>query len=315
MRDFSSDEAFEAISRNIASAGREYSASIEKRISHIFDAASLVCFGDGDDVLRYVCDSDDTSDILSFIPESTPLPLGSSSEFARGISEKNIENFDRLCFCKALAARRTYGFAEISEILLGAGDGAKTAESRKITMLRNAKAGRAFEIFARKLRGVEPAYEDNFNALCQAVSSGDASYAVLPVESSSDGRLDGIYRAMEKYGLCILMSCTVRSADGETTRFALAGKAGNADAGKCNKFEIKISLDSLFDLSVILDAAGFFGAGADSVFSLAGMYGRDNTFGITFDIENADITGFVIYLSLMFSQFVTVGIYPHITEE
>ena len=78
---------------------------------------------------------------------------------------------------------------------------------------------------------------------------------------------------------------------------------------------IKITLSDPSFLSEIFEAASFFGARTDAVDSLPDVFGRGNAFGMVFDIEGADVTSLLTYLTLRFSQFVTVGIYPHITEE
>ena len=308
-----------AVKQNLSASNGEYYACLEKRISHIYDLAYLakksVAQSGGDaSMLKLIISGDETRAALEEILNSRPRI--EAGEMVANNVERRLCNFDFMCFCKAISKDMNTGYSELIETVFGAEEKTPQGAEKKIALLRNARSSRAFELFAANIRGVLAVYEDNFQNACEAVFTKEAQYAVIPVSSSSDGRLDGLYRTMEKYGLAIVMSCKVSSADGNVTRFALAGRpSALTPGGEKTKFEFKITLDDPSELSEIAEGAEFFGAHIDRIDALPGFYGRENIFGMILDISDADAAGLMTYIALRFSQFVPIGIYSHITEE
>ncbi len=321
MIEFTESDGIYAVLKNMAATGGEYAAALEKRAAHIYDAAQLArrelleTYGDAP-VLELLFSNDDArAEIIASVPRTNKPEIAPSSDFIGGTVGRELDKFDMFCFCKALSAGERYTPGEMMAFLFEL-DGDAVGKNKKIAMLRNSSSSRAFELFAAHVRGVEATYGDNFKSVCDAVYLKDAGYAVLPLESSTDGRLDGLYMMIEKYDLAVLMSCMVLSGDGSATRFALVGRPQDVgdEVGR-KKFEFKISLDEPSEISEISDAALFFGARFERVDTLPVSYGRDNAYGVIVDIDGADIAGFMTYMEMRFSQFVTVGIYSHITEE
>ena len=184
----------------------------------------------------------------------------------------------------------------------------------KISLIRNAGSDRAFEIFAAKLHGVGAEYAETFADACASVSERHTKYAIIPLGSLLDGRLDGLYRMMEKYDLSIIMSCRVTSDDGNVTRYALAGKDPARLSGKL-KIEFKAALDSARDIKKILGAADWLCAEVERIDALPSQYGRDNTYGFTLEADENDVSRIMLYLSLFFSQYIPLGIYADVSEE
>lgn len=318
MTGIENSSAVMALKANISNSNAECEAAVMKRMAHIYDAAHIARADieekTGKSVLRAVISSDGAG--ISAGNELLFKLWGDDGDNERGIAAGHLENFDFMVFARALASDSGASLGELFSMLFGDGEKARSQAERKIALLRNAQVNRAFEIFAEKLRGVEAVYEDNFQSLCESVYAGETEYSIIPVENSVDGRLDGLYRMMEKYGMQILMSCRVFSVDGSSTRFALAGRSGALldHAGEI-KLEFRITLKSPLELSDIMDASRFFGAEPERIDSLPGVFGgRENSFGILLDISNADAFGLITYLSLKFAQFVPAGMYVQITE-
>lgn len=316
MTDFTIGNGAAAVWKNLDENSEKLIRAYSSRISHVYDAAKLMIreLGDGGSD-RLIKDLLTDESVRSRIFESELFASAARAHETSDVFPKN-GNFDMMCFCRALTENEKYTPAQLSEIMLGQGAAPSPPEEKKIALLKNAQASRAFELFAANIRNAMYVYEDNFSDACEAVFEDRANFAVIPLSSSSDGRLDGLYRMMEKYSLTVNMTCGISSPDGSMTRFALAGKSFSPTfSGGRAKFEIKITLSEPSKISEILEAAEFFGATTDSLDSLPDIFGRGDAFGMIFDIENADATGLITYLSLKFSQFITIGIYPHITEE
>lgn len=321
MPEFSESESVFAIGKNLSASNAEYSAVLEKRLSHICDMAEVTKEKLAEKVgklpvLKAALTNDDARVLIKEMLSSLPSVSGGGAEIGK-VPARALENYDTLVFCRALAGGEKYGLSEISDMIFGGSDDVvpRSAE-KKVALLKNAQASRAFELFAANLRGAMAIYEDNFQSACEAVYSKDVQYAIIPVSSNADGRLDGLYRMMEKYGLTLCMTCRVSLPDGGSTCFALAGRpTPHAFTGGRAKFEFKITLDDISEISEISEAAEFFGADLEKADAIPSLYGRDNTFGVVIDIEDAFAAGLFVYTALRFSQFVPIGIYSHITEE
>ena len=185
-------------------------------------------------------------------------------------------------------------------------------KEKTVAFLRNGQAMRAVECFAKPLGGVSAVYESNFMSACESVYTNHATYAIIPIFSTADGRLNSFYRQIEKYELSIVMTCEIDSDDGEnTTTFALVYKDRvYAKAEGEPLYECKINLDDLNMLADLADAASYFGAVLCSSEALPTAFsGRNNTFDLIFGLENANLGGFFTYLALEYPQTATVGIY------
>lgn len=320
MPDFSERESIRAIMLNLSASGAEYSAVLEKRLSHLYDMATVtkarLYEKIGKIPIPEAALSHDEARVIinEFFSSLQSREDGDETAFAP--IGRALKNFDALVFCRALAEGEKCDLKRISKALFGAADDVPRPAEKKVALLNNAQSSRAFELFAAKLRGAMALYEDNFQSACEAVYSKDTQYAVIPVSSNADGRLDGLYRMMEKYGLAVNMTCRVSSSDGNTTCFALAGRpACETVPGGRAKFEFKITLDDISELAEISEAAEFFGAKLERADALPQLYYRDNTYGIVLDIEDAFAAGLFVYTAIRFSRLVPIGVYSHITEE
>ena len=295
------------IGKNLADANRRISDDFEVRDAHIYELAyetlSRIRSAGFPDTFCAMIESDEVRALI--------LDCFSQRETSDGVV--GDPDADAYVFTQALAEGREAEISDVARILFGEGKGSPDTES-KIALIRNAGSDRAFEIFAAVLHGVEAFYAETFSSACEAVSENSAGYAVIPLGSLLDGRLDGLYRIMEKYDLSILASCSVPSDDGNVTRYALAGK-GTAPRGERLRFEFKAALDPARDIAKILGAAEHFGAGAERVEALPSLYGRENTYGFTLEVSERSAALMALYLSLFFSQYIPLGIYADVSEE
>lgn len=319
MPDFSESDSVFAIVKNLAASNAEYSDALEKRVSHIYDLAAVtkahLCGKLGKVSLpEAALVGDEARVIINDFFAS--LPEYGGGENANAPMFRALKNFDAMMFCRALAQGEKCDVRSISKALFGAYETVPPHAEKRVALLNNAQSSHAFELFAAEIHGAISSYEDNFQSACEAVYSKDVQYAVIPVSSNADGRLDGLYRMMEKYGLAVNMTCRVSLSDGSSTCFALAGRPTHEIVSRGRlKFEFKIALDDISELSEISEAAEFFGAALERADALPGLYGRDNTFGIVLDVENAFTAGLFVYMAMRFPRLVPIGIYSHITEE
>ena len=315
-----SEGAFSAIARNLHRTTSEMAVAAEKSFAHIKERAYLIssqlrrelgC----ERVLEAILTTDEAVRIYRRCLEK----LDDAAWFDE-INCRETDAFVRrntraetLLLCREIAKNDDPVSPEtLISWLFGGISPAPEGRDRKVAFLRNRQASRAFERFAKELGGVSAVYEDNFQNACESVFSGQSTYAIIPIHSMTDGRLNSFYRQMEKYDLSIVMTCEIESDDGENvTTFALIYRDRIYMPAEGDiLYECKITFDDLTSLADIADAAAYFGVTIESIEALPVLFsGRANAFAFVFGLKNADISGFFCYLALEYPQATAIGVY------
>lgn len=295
------------------------SSAAEKSFAHLREIADLIASeiiketGD-QDILHAILHTDGATGIYrNAFPRCHPL--GRFADVNSGeepFFDKETERLTSFYLCRAIAQKGTpHTFSDLNTLFFGLSSESVNHTDKKIAFLRNRQAFLAFECFAKTLGGVSVLYENNFQNACESVALEQATYAIIPIYSTTDGRLNSFYRMIEKYELSIILTCDVDSDDGESmTTFALVYKDRICLHTGAPKFECKITFDDLSSISDIADAAYYYGAELENLESLPMMFsGRAGTFSVVFGLENADIDGLICYLALEYPQMSVVGIY------
>lgn len=312
-----------AIEENLKKISAVIANAAEKSFAHVKDQATLITRRilretGVQDVLQAVLTTDeavriyrDERDLKSISPS-----FGEINRDKESFLRHQTMRFTRFYLCKCIAEQsQATSISDLVPWVCGTLADPPASREQRIAFLRNRQASRAFERFAKYLDGVSAVYEDNFQNACESVYIGQATYAIIPIFSTTDGRLNGFYKQMEKYDLSIVMSCDIDSDDGEnTTTFALVYRDRlYRKTDGITLYECKITFDTPSALSDVLDAAEYFGATIESVESLPLMFsGRAGAFSVTFGLKNANAAGLFCYLSLEYPQTATIGIYNRI---
>lgn len=312
--------AFYTVEKNLRRTSLSMSGAMEKSFAHLREQANVIASEIGrqlgqTDILRAVLTSDEAARIYreSFLYDRDETLFGQVNEEQEPYFKRSKKRFFKYYLCSVLAERTS--LTEISELLPFVCEPPaafpKGAE-RTVAFLRNGQALRAFERFARLLDGVSAVYENNFLSACESVYTGHATFAIIPIRSTADGRLNSFYRQIEKYELSIVMTCDVDSDDGEnTTTFALVYKDFLfAPMEGDPVYECKITFDELDMLADIADAAAYYGARLYSVEALPVLFsGRAGTFSISLGLGGANVGGLFCYLALEYPQTAALGLY------
>ena len=317
------------ISKNLEDIFRAEASVCERKFAHLRERANIIAkdirarFGGGD-IMDAVAHLDSASEMYADA-------RGNGPDFERHFAPVNAdvaaclsgysEITDRLYLCKSIAASdgRVYDesdavrwLSEEERELPPAG------KDKKVSFVRGNQSGRAFEAFAKFVPGVLAEYEEDFKSACEAVAAGESTYAIIPVENSIDGRLNSFHRLIEKYALSIVLCADIVSDDGESsTKFALVYKKFEIiDALGERMFECRITFSAPGELGNIIFAAAYFGMEVCKIYSLPlSGGGRENSFGIIFCTDGAQIGGFFCYLLLEYPQVSAVGFYTEIGVE
>ena len=316
---------FYTVGKNLSRTSVSLSRSMEKSFSHLRDLAksivSRITEETGQtDVFRSILTSDEAVRIYRecFVTEDDRDFFAPVNQSTQAYFKRSLQRFYKLYLCDAIARRLSpVTLAEIASMICGEAAPDPKGKEKTVAFLRNMQASRAFEYFAGALGGVSAVYENNFLNACESVYMGQATYAVIPIYSATDGRLGSFYRQIEKYELSIILTCDIDFDDGEnTTTFALLYKDHlylQADGKPL--YECKITFECADQFADITDAASYFGVTIDSMDALpAVVSGRTNAYAIVFDLQNADVMGFFTYLALEYPQTAAVSIYRKLSR-
>ena len=159
----------------------------------------------------------------------------------------------------------------------------------------------------------------SFTDACEEVLDSRCEFCIIPVENTSDGRLFGFYSMIDRYDLKIVGACEIETDDhSKSIRYALAGRGISQRAFAAFKkkketvfLEFSLVSDNAFFMNDLLLAAKRCNAVPIKVNSLPVSY-DDNAerFFFTLKISAEHIYAFILYLSLEFSSFSFIGLYP-----
>lgn len=317
--------AFYAVEKNLKRTTLVMASGVEKSFAHLHEQANAIAKEiirqtGGKDILHAVLTSDEAAHIYreSYLYDREEVFFADVNRGEEPYFKRMLSRFFKYYLCDAIAndaiakKSRERTLEELIPMICGELSEMPRSKEKTVAFLRNGQAMRAFECFAKSLGGVSAVYESNFPSACEAVYSNHATYAIIPIASTMDGRLNSFYRQIEKYELSIVMTCDVDSDDGESsTTFALVYKDRLfTETNGEPLYECKINLDDLNMLADLADAAAYFGAELYSAEALPMAFsGRNNTIDLIFGLKNANLCGFFTYLALEYPQTATVGIY------
>lgn len=137
-------------------------------------------------------------------------------------------------------------------------------DTGNIACFKNAAFDKAYRSLSKYIPSSDINYYTDFNSVCEAVYDGKADHCILPIENSTDGRLDGFYNLISKYELFICLASDVMSDDENAkTRFALCGKNTEpliSSKKESERYaEIYIRYDKENTISDIMFYSDFFG--------------------------------------------------------
>ena len=155
--------------------------------------------------------------------------------------------------------------------------------------------------------------------MCEDVFNGESEFCILPIETSTDGRLFSFFSLIDRYELRTCAVCSVERDGGASfTRFALLKRSFSDENlegdvfEKSTAIELRISHPASMgaSISTIFRAADVCGMPLYRVDSLPLPYG-DSLLShyAVFGICKENLQGFLTYISLEFPQCYVSGIY------
>lgn len=187
-------------------------------------------------------------------------------------------------------------------------------ESGVIAYSKNALSDKAYRSFARHVPSARVSYGSDFTSVCEAVYYEKAEYCILPLENSTDGRLNGFYNLILKYELFVCLCTDIYNDDGEGyTRFALCKKDRSpfGTHRRENQLygEFFITPNDDYSVSDILFCADYLGVKGVKVDCMP-TFG-DSEYGMyaTFDCKESELFRFLLFFEAEQIRYSAIGIY------
>ena len=220
---------------------------------------------------------------------------------------------EKALFFRAYAAKNQKDRALSLEELFSLNELPPAGSHGKIALVRNRHNETAYEHFSTLVIGARPSFVSDFSEACDLVYNGAVSYCILPVESSTSGRLTSFYAMLDRYELKICATMEIENEDtSESVRYALAGRSLPRPIPKAKSCTLEFSLtrEDGAHLADILSAISLLGAKPLRMDFLPLEY--DHSFYrifLSLRVAAKDAPALGLYLSICHPNYTPIGFY------
>ena len=302
---------------NIATISGKQSRLEEQRILEIYELVSEVIvaalelrhFGMG------ICE------ILTLLSESLELPENCIHKNALSLNLPRLERFssslsalDKTVFAELFVEEMSRNSVEITAAdFLPVNDSPDT-----FVYVKNSLADEAYDVFADAFTDPRVRYAPSFREAVRAVTDGEVTYCLLPLEEMGGERLHSASALIFRNDLKINSVTPVFGFDGTADmKYSLVSKRFTIP--KIEKdddvyLEIRIPTEGGLSLSELLYAAEYYGflpyRVNTAVFDTAGD--REAYYSLVFKSSMGDFSELLVYLTLFAGSYIPVGIYKNL---
>ena len=192
--------------------------------------------------------------------------------------------------------------------------------------MKNNYTESAFLKFSKIVSNSRSAYLQSFDAVCEEVYSGSCEFCILPLESSTEGRLSSFYSMIDRYELKIAAVCVVEQHDSQrSTKFALLKKSLSESTFRTTpkseqilEFKVSYAIGETesqigADSSPICDiifAANACGMRLLRIDSMPLPYNDEMmAYYVSLTVERSQLLTFLLYIMFEFPQCELLGVY------
>ena len=187
-----------------------------------------------------------------------------------------------------------------------------------IAYMKNNYTESAFLRFSKVIHNAKSINFHSFEAVCEEVYSGKCEFCILPLESSTEGRLNTFYSMIDRFELKINATCVIYHNDNQKfTKFALLKKSiaefnknKSSQKGQVFEFKIPAKIDALSPIGDILRCAEICNMKLIRIDSIPLPYNDEMlSYYASFNIDDSDFIVFLAYIMLEFPQCDPLGVY------
>lgn len=303
--------------RNLSELEDRLNLIIEERLAHI-DELSHAITEDGNeiDIIKSI--------ILSLKPDSF-----CDSEKVIDDNYKSINSIysalslrERLLICEGILSSYAGGERINYEMFLESSQEPVDPKAKdRIAYLKSTYNDAAYLEFANLLSSPCAAYYDSIANVCESVYNGTCEYCILPLETSTDGKLSSFYDLILKYGFTIRALYDLHHADSSNhTKYGLISRASTVHAStiktksKIKFIEFVFEHDSYPSLTDVLSASEFCSMRLRRIDTLGILQNKNKTPLIcpVFRVDTADLNTFLTFMAIDCPSLKILGIYTQI---
>ncbi len=263
--------------------------------------------------------ADNASFLESLAEHRLPLPAITAETADVKIPKEfllSASTRQRILLCSALRELLPAPQSLWQEFFFPTNEEPDPASFHRISYQKNSYTDLAFDRFSRFLHDPRAAYTHSFSSVCEDVYNGLSEYCILPIENSSEGRLNSFSNLIEQYGLKISATCEISTGDDRITKFALLRKSLSvlpSMASLPQYFEFSCTLSEYPRAEDVLLAARYTGLiPARSEIRSHERISDRQTLHAVFDIKSGDLPAFLLYLFMELPNATPIGIYHNI---
>ena len=289
---------------------------VEKRLAHLSELA--------DAILRDGGDPDIVKSILLSIKSEGNADSGNVVEENRTAADavfSRMSLVERLTLFKEVLGSGGVNKKNIVKYISPETDVPISEDAaERIAYLKNSYNDVAYMQFSSLFSSPRAAYFTSISDVCESVYNGSCEYCILPVETSSDGKLLSFYEMILKYNLKITAVYDLRGEEGYT-RYALIGKRSALHSPSVRSkarnryFEfIMVETDSV-SLEDLLCAANFCSlklCRIDTLNAHSSAKGSGAYVCPVFRVDGSDLQTFFMFLAIDCPDYIPVGLYMQI---
>lgn len=215
---------------------------------------------------------------------------------------------DIAMLCIELASALPNGFERVFTDVFGKPQPLPDAARGRVAYVPNSYTEQAFGTLCACIPSCRASHHNHFDDVCQEVYNGHCQYGILPVSSSSDGMLAGIYRMITGYRLKICAVCRVSGAQNTHTLFALIERYPTPPQKPHDCcMEFLFTPANTHDTTDLLCITALLGHHVLST----GSYNTEEgeTFRFRLAIRKEAFYPYLIYLSLFCEDMIPIGLY------
>jgi len=223
---------------------------------------------------------------------------------------------EKLTFCRSLL--------QSPEELLAIADDTAAGSHGKVAYVKNRYNDAAFELFSKKITNAKSVSVSSFADACEETFDNRCEFCIVPLENTYDGKLFGFYSMLDRYELKIVDCAEIETDDpSKLIRFALvrrgiSSRSFNAMLKRHREciFEFSIAESSGAFMTEVLSAVTETRGVLTKVDSLPVQYDdRQRRFFFTVSLPPRELSAFCLYLTLEFSSYTFIGLYPPAAEK
>lgn len=275
-------------------------AETDERLSHLYCERAFHL----SELIRELSLSPQIDELtLSAITEQLPANTKSASPYGTATAYADIA-----MLCCEFAGALPNGFDRVFSDVFGQPLSPLDTAIGRVAYVPNSYTEQAFGILCASVPGCSASYHHHFDDVCQEVYNGLCQYGILPISSSPDGMLSGIYRMIASYRLKITSVCRIAGGQDAHTVFALIERCTAVPEKPCDCcMEFLYTPANAHDVTDLLCITALFGHRVLGTGSYTAEDGE--AFHIRLAILAQAFYPYLIYLSLFCQDMIPVGLY------